>query len=212
MSSATEPVGRFEQEVGGVAQHPAPCGVDHVRRGQPVMDPRSGGAADRRLDDVDERGHVVVGDRLAARTPVDERRRRRPVPADGTSRRRPPGRRRASAHASVASSSISSQRAKRATSSKIAAISGMRVAGDHRQITGRTSSIRSGSRRHDRADTDEADRHADLALDQLDAARRPPAGRSPTSRTAAQLGMPPRQLLVDRRDLGQLARSGRGNR
>ena len=49
------------------------------------------------------------------------------------------------------------------------------------------------------ADADDADRDADLALDQLDQRRGPgPAGRGLAH--VAQVGAPPRQRLVDRLD------------
>ena len=55
-----------------IAQHS--CRVDDVGRREPVVDPRRCRLADRRLHDVDERGNVVVGDRL----PVEHRLRRTP--------------------------------------------------------------------------------------------------------------------------------------
>ncbi len=80
----------LDQEIGGVAQRPAQRGVDHVGRGEAVVDPRRRRRPDRRLDDVDERSNVVVGDRLAFEHLLHERlvgRRR-----ERTARRRVGGR------------------------------------------------------------------------------------------------------------------------
>ena len=54
-----------QQEVGRPGQRGAQRGVHHVRGGQPVVDVRAGRRADALLHDVDEGGHVVVGDLLA---------------------------------------------------------------------------------------------------------------------------------------------------
>ena len=54
-----------EQEVRRLGEGGAQRGVHHVRGRQPVVDVRAGRGADALLDDVDERGHVVVGDLLA---------------------------------------------------------------------------------------------------------------------------------------------------
>ena len=59
-----QPVRGLQQQVAGVAQHPAPGGVHHIGGRQPVVDPRARGLADGRLYDVHERSHVVVGDLL----------------------------------------------------------------------------------------------------------------------------------------------------
>ena len=71
------------------------------------MDPRAGRLADRGLDDVDERGHVVIGDRLA----ITDRLRRTPSSMTGALARQAAassaGTMPSSACASVASSSIS---------------------------------------------------------------------------------------------------------
>ena len=67
-------VGRgIDQQVGGVTQRPATCGVDDVGRREPVVDPRRRRRPDRRLDDVDERSDVVVGDGLAVEHRLHER-------------------------------------------------------------------------------------------------------------------------------------------
>ena len=86
---------RRSADVGGVAHRPAQRGVDDVGRRQAVVDPRAGRRADALLDDVDERGDVVVGDRARARRRRRRTRRRRPAPARGRPRRRRPARRRA---------------------------------------------------------------------------------------------------------------------
>ncbi len=65
--------GGVDEEVGGVAQHPAPRGVDDVAAGEAVVDPGAGGRADRGLHDIDERRHVVVGDGLAITHGLHER-------------------------------------------------------------------------------------------------------------------------------------------
>ena len=62
---AQQVVGCAEQQIAGVAQHPAPRPVDHVAAGEAVVDPRAGGCADGGLHHVDECGHVVIGDPLA---------------------------------------------------------------------------------------------------------------------------------------------------
>ena len=54
-----------QQQVGRPGQRGAERGVHHVRGGQPEVDEGPGRRADAVLDDVDERGHVVVGDLLA---------------------------------------------------------------------------------------------------------------------------------------------------
>ncbi len=89
------------------------------------MDPRCLGATDAVLHDVDEGGHVVIGDRLAFEHRLDERgvdarRTRRGRPAASASGTTP-----IAACASVASSSTSSQRSNRATSDQTAVISGV---------------------------------------------------------------------------------------
>ena len=53
-----------DQDRPGLAQLQRERGVEHVGGGQPVVDPAAL-VADRRGDDVDERGDVVVGDPLA---------------------------------------------------------------------------------------------------------------------------------------------------
>ena len=61
-----------DQQVGSLGERRTERRVDHVRRGQPVVDPRSLGWADRRLHHVDEGGHVVIGDPLAVGDLLDE--------------------------------------------------------------------------------------------------------------------------------------------
>jgi hypothetical protein len=65
--------GSIDQQVGGVGHLPAQRGVADVTRRQPVVDPLAGVGTgllvDRRLDDVDEGRHVVIGDRF----PVEHR-------------------------------------------------------------------------------------------------------------------------------------------
>ena len=69
-----EQLGRgLDQQVGGIAQRPAQRRVDHVGRRQPVVDPRRSRRADRSLYDVDERGDVVIGDRLTVEHGLHER-------------------------------------------------------------------------------------------------------------------------------------------
>ena len=63
---------RGDQQVGRLGERRTERSVDHVRRGQPVVDPRSLGWADRRLHHVDERSHVVIGDPLAVGDFLDE--------------------------------------------------------------------------------------------------------------------------------------------
>ena len=100
-----------QQEVGGPGEGGAQRGVHHVRGRQPVVDVRTGRRADALLDDVDEGGHVVVGDLLALEHVGDEdvvdrrclgpagggvlrraRRRRRPAPRWPATRPRATGR------------------------------------------------------------------------------------------------------------------------
>ena len=64
--------GGLDEQVGGPGQGGAQGGVDHVGRGEPVVDPRALGLADGLLDHVDEGGHVVVGDPLALVHRLDE--------------------------------------------------------------------------------------------------------------------------------------------
>ena len=123
-SRAPDQLGRgVDQQVGGLGERGAQGGVDHVRRGEAVVDPRSLGWADRRLHHVDEGGHVVIGDLLAVGDRLDEggvdHRRARP----GTRRPTSAGTSPTSAQPSVASSSTSSHMAKRASSVKSSAIS-----------------------------------------------------------------------------------------
>ena len=54
--------GRFDEQVGRVAQHPAPRRVDHIARREAVVDPRTLGGTDARLHHIDERRDIVVGD------------------------------------------------------------------------------------------------------------------------------------------------------
>ena len=113
-----------QQQVGRPGERGAQRGVHHVGGGQPVVDVRAGRRADALLHDVDEGGHVVVGDLLALEhvgheDVVD---RRRLGPAGGRVVR--PARRPTAAWASVARSSTSSQSEKRAASLKSAAMSG----------------------------------------------------------------------------------------
>ena len=86
-TSVRDQVGRcLDQQIDGVGHRPAQRRVDDVGRREPVVDPRSGRLTDRRLHDVDERGHVVIGHRLAFEHRVDERgvdRRRRVATAGG---------------------------------------------------------------------------------------------------------------------------------
>ena len=79
-------VAGLDEQVGRPGEGGAQGGVDHVRRGEAVVDPRALGLPDGLLDHVDEGGHVVVGDALALghrlhevpRPPVGA-----PVPAHG---------------------------------------------------------------------------------------------------------------------------------
>ena len=61
-----------DDQIGRVAQHPAPGGVDHVTRRETMMNPRTVGLADRGLHHVDECGHVVISDRFALDNAVHE--------------------------------------------------------------------------------------------------------------------------------------------
>ena len=67
-----QPARGDDEQVGGPGQGGAQRGVDHVRRGEAVVDPGSLGLADGVLDDVDEGGHVVVGLPLALGHRLDE--------------------------------------------------------------------------------------------------------------------------------------------
>ena len=81
---AVEQAGRRgDQQVGGVAHRPAQGGVDHIGRGEPVVDPTAGRRTDGRLHHIDEGGDIVVRDRLTLEHLVDERSvdRRRVLPA-----------------------------------------------------------------------------------------------------------------------------------
>ena len=85
---ADELVGGGDEQAAGVAHRPAQRRVDDVGRRQPVVDPRPGRRPDGRLDDVDERGDVVVGDPLALADGGDERLVDHGRPRRGTPRRR----------------------------------------------------------------------------------------------------------------------------
>ena len=123
---------------------PASCtvqrerGVEHVGRGQPVVEPAAV-LAERLGDRVDERGDVVV--RLALDL-GDARRRRRAAPRADRGRRRRPGRRRA--RPAVERRQLDLEpRASFASSDQIARHRGAGVAGDHAVILGRTRRPRS---------------------------------------------------------------------
>ena len=62
---AQQVVGGLQHEVACVAHHPAPCGVDHVAAGEPVVNPGAGRSTNGCLHHVDEGGNVVVGDAFA---------------------------------------------------------------------------------------------------------------------------------------------------
>ena len=68
-----ELVGSGDEQAAGVTHRPTQRRVDDVGGRQPVMDPRTSGWPDRRLDDVDEGGHVVVGDSFPFGDGGDER-------------------------------------------------------------------------------------------------------------------------------------------
>ena len=61
-----QPARRGDQQVGGTDESRAQRGVDHVRRREPVVDPRTFRGSDLGLHDVDERSEVVVGDSFAS--------------------------------------------------------------------------------------------------------------------------------------------------
>ncbi len=65
LHTRTSPAAASTRRSAAPGQRGAQGRVDHVGRGQPVVDPRTLGLADGVLDDVDERGHVVVGHPLA---------------------------------------------------------------------------------------------------------------------------------------------------
>ena len=66
-------VGRIDQQVARISQHPTPRRVDHIATRQSVVDPRTGRRTDRTLDDVHERGDIVVGDGFSVEHGLHER-------------------------------------------------------------------------------------------------------------------------------------------
>ena len=77
--------GGIDQEVGGPGEGERQGGVDHVGGREPVVDPGPGRLADPVGHDVDEGGHVVVGDPLPLLDVghVGGGERRRPLPDSG---------------------------------------------------------------------------------------------------------------------------------
>jgi hypothetical protein len=67
-----EPISRRDQEIRRPHQGDGLRGVHDVGGGEPVVDPRSGGRPDVGLDDVDERGHIVIREALALVYGLDE--------------------------------------------------------------------------------------------------------------------------------------------
>ena len=122
---------RVDQQVGRVGHRPAQRRVDDVGRRQAVVDPRTGRLADRRLDDIDERRDVVIGDRLAFEHRLDERLVDDRARAHGSAAASALGTTPSAAWPSVASSSTSSQRAKRAFVGPHRVHLGRGVARDH---------------------------------------------------------------------------------
>ena len=156
----------------------------------------------RCLDDVDERGDVVIGDRARGRGRLDERLvdDRGPIAAGlGVGRR---ARRRARRGPRW--------RAARPRATREAVDVGPHrghlrrgVARDHR------GTARSGSRRARRRRRPPAPGRRP-ALDQLDERPRL-GGQRPASRTVAEVGAPPGERRVHRLDLGPARRTGRGS-
>ena len=111
-----------QEQISGPGEGGAERGVHHVRRGQPVVDVRTGGSPDAVLDHVDERRHVMVGHPLPFEHVGDEDvvdgRRLRPACRCVLGGHHPDG-----AWASVASNSTSSHRPNRAASVNNAAMS-----------------------------------------------------------------------------------------
>ena len=118
-----QPAGGPDEEIAGAAERHRQRGVDDVGRGQPVMDPRALRRPDGSAHDVDERGEVVVRHPLTFGDGGDEGcvdPRRAARAAVATSLVTAPK----SDQPSRASSSISSQSERRASSVNRAAISG----------------------------------------------------------------------------------------
>ena len=61
-----------QQQIGGVTHRPAQRSIDNIGRCQTVMNPRSSGAADRLLHNVDKRSDVVLGDFFASHNRCQE--------------------------------------------------------------------------------------------------------------------------------------------
>ena len=198
----TEQLGRrVDQQVGRVGHRPAERRVDDVGRRQAVVDPRTRRLADRRLDDIDECRHVVVGHRLAFEHRLDER-----LVDDGraiTARRRVVGRHHAERRVALGRQQFDLEPTAEAPD---------------RRTTPRPSRASSseGSRRPDEIvvalgpDADHADGDADLAFDDLDEPlrlRRQLAGLTRVVQHAA----PSVDRLVDRFDIEPAVRTDRGS-
>jgi hypothetical protein len=56
---------RFDEQIGRVAQHPAPRRVDHIARREAVVNPRTLGRTDACLHHIDEGSDIVVMSRPA---------------------------------------------------------------------------------------------------------------------------------------------------
>ena len=108
-----------EQQLAGVPDLQRECGVDDIRRRQPVVHPAPL-RPELLGDGVDERGEVVVGRQLDLRHPLGARRRGAGADRSNIGRGTAP----TSAQPSSAASSTSSQRASFPSSDQIRLISG----------------------------------------------------------------------------------------